>query len=149
MMAYIDRPYPEDGLDGKFSWQYTTACALLDGKVVMESFTNERRFADDMALMLDIIDIEMRDDISGNFDEMYVVAEATLDDGNTVTARCDGPRGKWGTPPIPEEDHLVKVRDCLSLKYEEDERENIITLAGRYDELSPKEIKELMQLLAG
>ena len=149
MMAYIDRPYPEDGLDGKFSWQYTTACALLDGKVVMDSFTNERRFADDMSLMLDIIDVEMRDDITGNFDQMYVIAEATLDDGSTVTARCDGPRGKWGTPPVPEEDHLVKVRDCLSLKYDKAEREKIISLAARYDELSPKEVKELMQLLAG
>ena len=149
MMAYIDRPYPEDGLDGKFSWQYTTACALLDGQVVMDSFTNERRFADDMSLMLDMIDVEMRDDITGNFDEMYVIAEATLDDGSTVTTRCDGPRGKWGTPPVPEEDHLVKVRDCLSLKYDKAEREKIISLAARYDELSAKEVKELMQLLAG
>ena len=148
MMAYIDRPYPEDGLDGKFSWQYTTACALLDGKVVMDSFTNERRFADDMTPMLDMIDVEMRDDITGNFDEMYVIAEATLDDGSTVTARCDGPRGKWGTPPIPEEDHLVKVRDCLALKYDTQTTERIIELGGRYDELSADDISKLMELLA-
>ena len=149
MMAYIDRPYPEDGLDGKFSWQYTTACALLDGKVVMNSFTNERRFAPDMDGMLDRIDVEMHDDITGNFDKMYVIAVATLDDGSTVTARCDGPRGKWGTPPIPEEDHLVKVRDCLSLKYDEDEREEIIGLASKFDELSADQIKDLMSKLAG
>ncbi len=148
MMAYIDRPYPEDGLDGKFSWQYTTACALLDGKVVMDSFTNERRFADDVTPMLDMIDVEMRDDITGNFDEMYVIAEATLDDGSTVTARCDGPRGKWGTPPIPEEDHLVKVRDCLALKYDTQTTERIIELGGRYDELSADDISKLMELLA-
>ena len=148
MMAYIDRPYPEDGLDGKFSWQYTTACALLDGKVVMDSFTNERRFADDVTPMLDMIDVEMRDDITGNFDEMYVIAEATLDDGSTVTARCDGPRGKWGTPPIPEEDHLVKVRDCLALKYDTQTTERIIELGGRFDELSADDICKLMGLLA-
>ena len=148
MMAYIDRPYPEDGLDGKFSWQYTTACALLDGKVVMDSFTNERRFADDMTPMLDMIDVEMRDDITGNFDAMYVIAEATLDDGSTVTARCDGPRGKWGTPPIPEEDHLVKVRDCLALKYDTQTTERIIELGGRFDELSADDICKLMGLLA-
>ena len=148
MMAYIDRPYPEDGLDGKFSWQYTTACALLDGKVVMDSFTNERRFSDDMEAMLGRIDVEMRDDITGNFDEMYVLAEATLSDGTTVSTRCDGPRGKWGTPPIPEEDHLVKVRDCLALKYDEEDRERIIALAGKLDELSSDQIGELMALLA-
>lgn len=149
MMAYIDRPRPEDGLDGKFSWQYTTACALLDGKVVMNSFTNERRFAPDMTAMLDRIEVDMQDDIPGDFDLMYVTAEATLDDGSVVSTRCDGPRGKWGTPPIPEEDHLVKIRDCLSLKYAEAEREEIIDLAGRYDELSPDQITKLMGLLAG
>ena len=148
MMAYIDRPYPEDGLDGKFSWQYSTACALLDGKVFMDSFTNERRFSDDMEAMLGRIDVEMRDDITGNFDEMYVLAEATLSDGTTVSTRCDGPRGKWGTPPIPEEDHLVKVRDCLALKYDEEDRERIIALAGKFDELSSDQIGELMALLA-
>ncbi|MEC8172399.1 MAG: MmgE/PrpD family protein [Pseudomonadota bacterium] len=148
MMTYIDRPYPEDGLDGKFSWQYTTACALLDGKVVMDSFTNERRFSDDMEAMLGRIDVEMRDDITGNFDEMYVLAEATLSDGTTVSTRCDGPRGKWGTPPIPEEDHLVKVRDCLALKYDEEDHERIIALAGKFDELSSDQIGELMALLA-
>ena len=148
MMAYIDRPCPEDGLDGKFSWQYTTACALLDGKVVMDSFTNERRFSDDMEAMLGRIDVAMRDDITGNFDEMYVLAEATLSDGTTVSTRCDGPRGKWGTPPIPEEDHLVKVRDCLALKYDEEDHERIIALAGKFDELSSDQIGELMALLA-
>ena len=148
IMAYIDRPCPKDGLDGKFSWQYTTACALLDGKVVMDSFTNERRFSEDMEAMLGRIDVEMRDDITGNFDEMHVVAEATLSDGTTVSTRCDGPRGKWGTPPIPEEDHLVKVRDCLALKYVEEDRERIIALAGKFDELSSDQIGELMALLA-
>ncbi|MEL0111550.1 MAG: hypothetical protein VW835_07440, partial [Rickettsiales bacterium] len=62
---------------------------------------------------------------------------------------CNGPRGKWGTPPIPEEDHLVKVRDCLALKYGESEREEIIGLARRFDELTPERISKLMALLAG
>ena len=97
MMAYIDRPCPEDGLDGKFSWQYTTACALLDGKVVMDSFTNERRFSDDMEAMLGRIDVEMRDDITGNFDEMYVLAGHAVRRHNRL-GRCDGPRGNEDTP---------------------------------------------------
>ena len=52
-MPYIDRPHPESGLDGKFSWQYTAAAALLDGKVDPASFSNSRRFAADMAALLD------------------------------------------------------------------------------------------------
>lgn len=149
MAPYIDRPYPQSGLDGKFSWQYTGACALLDGKVAIGSFTDERRFAPDMAAMLDRIDLEMREDIPGDFDGMHVEVEVLLTDGTRVTARCDGPRGKWGTAPIGTEDHLVKVRDCLSLKYGPVEMNRVIGLASRFDALESAEIGELMGLLAG
>ena len=32
-MPYVNRPRPASGLAGKFSFQYTLACALLDGHV--------------------------------------------------------------------------------------------------------------------
>ena len=102
-----------------------------------------------MEAMLGRIEVEMRDDIAGNFDEMYVLAEATLNDGTTVSTRCNGPLGKWGTPPISEEDHLVKVHDCLSLKYNEENCKKIISLASEFDKLSADQIVELMTVLAG
>ena len=39
-----------------------------------------------------------------------------LEGGRVLEIRCDGPRGKWGTPPISEAEHLVKVRDCLATR---------------------------------
>ncbi|MDH3414414.1 MAG: MmgE/PrpD family protein, partial [Gammaproteobacteria bacterium] len=56
-MPYVDKPAPRDGLDGKFSFQYVTACALLDGGVGIESFGNRRRFAADMEEMLERIQV--------------------------------------------------------------------------------------------
>ena len=38
VMAYVNRPRPKTGLDGKFSLQYTAASALLDGKVGIRTF---------------------------------------------------------------------------------------------------------------
>src|SRR6202023_357384 len=38
-MAYVNRPRPPTGLAGKFSLQYTTASALIDGKVGIRTFT--------------------------------------------------------------------------------------------------------------
>ena len=35
VMPYVDRPRPRTGLDGKFSFQYTVAAALLDGAVTV------------------------------------------------------------------------------------------------------------------
>ena len=52
-LFYVDRPQPETGLDGKFSVQYTTALALLDGRITIESFTDERRFAAESTRVVD------------------------------------------------------------------------------------------------
>src|SRR4029077_901658 len=48
VMKYIDRPRPQTGLDDKFSFQYTVAAALLDGRVGIDTFAGSRRFSDDM-----------------------------------------------------------------------------------------------------
>ena len=42
-----ERPVPTTGLDGKFSPQDRAAAALLDGRVNIETFTDERRFSPD------------------------------------------------------------------------------------------------------
>ncbi len=147
-MFYIDRPQPVTGLAGKFSWQYVTASALLDGKVKMSTFEDERRFAADMEAVLGRIRVDMRADIPARFDQMYVETTVRLKDGTSVTARCDGPRGKWGGEPITDADHLVKVRDCLAVRLTDSDAEQVIALAGQIDELAPAEIKELMRLVS-
>src|SRR5262249_51826981 len=41
-MPYVDRPQPSSGLEGKFSFQYAAAAALLDGSVGIDTFTDDR-----------------------------------------------------------------------------------------------------------
>ena len=67
---YVNRPLPETGLDGKFSVQYTTTVALLDGEITVDSFTNERRFAKDVASLLLRVKLTIDDSIPGDFDRM-------------------------------------------------------------------------------
>ena len=101
-MPYIDRPHPTTGLDGKFSWQYTAAVALLDGKADPASFTDVRRFAGDMVALLDRMILVGDPKISGRFDRMHVEITVELDDGSVVTRRCDAPIGSWSRPVPPE-----------------------------------------------
>jgi 2-methylcitrate dehydratase PrpD len=147
-MDYVNRPRPETGLDGKFSWQYTTCCALLDGEVRMASFEDDRRFRDDMEAMLGRVKHESDEAIVPAFEEMRVTVEITMKDGAVLSETCDGPVGKYGRPPIPEEAHLVKVRDCLALKFNDKDMELVIGLARRIDDLDAAQIGELMGLLA-
>jgi 2-methylcitrate dehydratase PrpD len=146
VMAYVNRPRPKTGLDGKFSLQYTAASALLDGRVGIRTFTDARLAKADMQDLLGKFEVRLDPAIPGQFEEMHVLLRVELDGGRVLETRCDGPRGKWGTPPISEAEHLVKVRDCLATRLEPAVAERIIELAGSVDDLDAAGIRQLMQL---
>jgi 2-methylcitrate dehydratase PrpD len=138
-MQYINRPAPATGLAGTFSFPYVTACALLDGKVTMTSFEDRRRFSPDMEAMLGRISLTMDNRIPARFDQMHVETTVRLVNGQSFTARCDAPRGRWGGEPISDVEHLVKVRDCLAVRLDGDAAEEVVALA---------DIGRMMTLLA-
>ena len=145
VMAYVNRPRPKTGLDGKFSLQYTAGSALLDGKVGIRTFTDARLAKADMQDLLGKIEVRLDPAIPGRFEEMHVLLRVELDGGRVLETRCDGPRGKWGTPPISEAEHLVKIRDCLATRLDAAAAERIIELAQRVDELDAGGVRQLMQ----
>jgi 2-methylcitrate dehydratase PrpD len=145
VMAYVNRPRPKTGLDGKFSLQYTAASALLDGKVGIRTFTDARLAKADMQDLLGKFEVRLDPAIPGRFEEMHVLLRVELDDGRVLETRCDGPRGKWGTPPISEAEHLVKIRDCLATRLDTAAAERIIELARRTDDLDATGVRQLMQ----
>jgi aconitate decarboxylase len=111
-MPYIDRPHPKSGLDGKFSWQYTAAIALIDGKVEPASFEDERRFGDDVVALLNRIVLINDPNVSGRFDQMHVDIELELEDGTIIQQRCDAPLGSWSRP-VPAERVMEKARALM------------------------------------
>lgn len=146
VMNYVNRPRPKTGLSGKFSLQYTAASALLDGKVGIRTFTDARLAKADMQELLGKFELRLDPKIPGRFEEMYVLLRVELDGGRVLETRCDGPRGKWGTPPISEAEHLVKIRDCLTTRLEPAAAERVIGLARRIDDLDAAGVREIMQL---
>jgi len=113
IMHYIDRPKPETGLDGKFSWQYTTAVALLDGQVEPKIFTQERRFSADVVRLLEKISLKSDATISGRLDQMHVELKVRLRDGRELLQRCDAPLGSW-TRPVGSERIRDKARGLIT-----------------------------------
>lgn len=98
VMPYIDRPRPKSGLDGKSSYQYCVAAALLDGRVDLSTFADKRRFAPDMVTMLDHIELRQNASIPGRLDAMHVDVAVTLAAGANVECRCASPIGSWSRP---------------------------------------------------
>jgi 2-methylcitrate dehydratase PrpD len=146
VMGYVHRHLPRTGLEGKFSLQYTAASALLDGKVGIGTFTDTRLARADMQDLLARFEVRLDPAIPGRFEDMHVLLRVELDGGAVLETRCDGPRGKWGTPPISEGEHLVKVRDCLATRLEPAAAEGVIGLARQIDNLDAAGIRQLMQL---
>ena len=105
---YVNRPQPRSGLDGKFSIQYTTLIALLDGEVGVDSFTDERRFAPDVAALLPKVDLQFDDAIPFDKLTMHVIVHVWLKDGRQLTKRIDklpGWPGKAGRELTREQRH--------------------------------------------
>ena len=146
VMTYVNRPLPKTGLSGKFSLQYTAASALLDGKVGIRTFTDTRLAKADMQELLGKFEAVLDPSIPGRFEDMHVLLRVELDGGRVLQTRCNGPRGKWGTPPIGEAEHLVKVRDCLATRLEPAAAEAVIALARRIDDLDAAGVRQMMQL---
>ena len=112
-MPYIDRPSPVNGLDGKFSWQYTAVVALLDGTVTPDSFTDARRFGTDVEALLQRTELVPDPAISGRLDRMHVDLTLDLGDGKQVRERCDAPLGSWSRK-VPPDRIRAKARGLLA-----------------------------------
>ena len=132
-------PAPASGLDGKFSVEYCAAVALLDGKVVIDSFTDARRFAPDMEAMLQKIRVETVEQVPG-----VVTVTARLHDGATVSAECRGFKGS-ATNPMTREERMDKVWDCIGRVLATPDAEQVIELVEDLEHIP--DITALMQLL--
>jgi aconitate decarboxylase len=146
-IADANRPQPRSGLEGKFSFQYTAAAALLDGEVGINSFTDERRFRADMVELLGRISVAYDKGIAADTRTMHVALEVLLDDGATVHTICRKPPGTWGAP-VNAEQHRAKIRDCLGVRMSPAQIERTLDLLDRLDQLTAEDVSRLTALLA-
>jgi 2-methylcitrate dehydratase PrpD len=132
-------PAPHSGLDGKFSVEYCAAVALLDGRVVIDSFTDARRFAPDMEEMLRKMRVEPVEQAPG-----VVTVTAHLHDGTTVSEACRGFRGS-ATNPMTREERLDKVWDCVGRILSTQDAERVIALLEDLEHVP--DIAALLQII--
>jgi aconitate decarboxylase len=131
---YVDRPQPDSGLDGKFSVQYTTALALLDGEITVDSFTNARRFAPDVVALLPKIRLVIDDAIPADFDHMHVVVEVATADGRLRSRRIDTLSG-WIGSPLTRAQRLTKFYGCARRVLDEGAANRVLEAVETLDTL--------------
>ena len=145
VMQYVDRPQPATGLDGKFSLQYTTAVALLDGEVTIDSFSDARRFRPDVQSLLSRIELKQDPSIPGEWRQMHVRLDAQDTSGRSYRATSHGPSGCWGQARISADAHARKLRDCFARQFSPPDSEHLI---GALRALERADSAALRRLLA-
>ena len=146
VMRYVGRPFPETGLDGKFSFQYTVAASLLDRRIGIETFTDEAVHRPEVLELLGKTTVDMRLEIPANFEDMWVTVNIDTVDGQTYRSHCDRPRGIWGNP-LSREERLAKVRSCASRVLVDEETERIIEVVESLEKANSSTIQELVAIL--
>lgn len=146
MMSYVNRPAPQTGLEGKFSFQYTVASALLDGHIGMDTFTDESVHRPAVQALLASTQLTMSPDIPANFEEMWTRVRVQMQDGSDYSTHCDRPRGIWGNP-LTREEHLVKVRSCAARLLPDDDVEALIEIVEDLDQAATRDVQELVEIL--
>ncbi len=142
-----DRPHLRSGLDGKFSLQYTTAVALLDGHVGLASFTEKQLGRADMQALLGKIEVTLSRNIPSLYTAgRYLDMGIELKNGDIIRERCERPRGAWGAAPITTEEHLQKARDCLATYLRPGAVAECIRLCVQIDGLDGEGVRRLMHL---
>jgi len=121
----VDRPQPRDGLEGKFSLQYGVAAGLLDRRVGIDTFQDTRRFAPDMAALLDRITVEEDPSIPSDFPSSWIIVRVRTNDGRVLEERCADLRGMAGHPPTRAA-WLDKFRNCVSGMLSDQDAELVI-----------------------
>ena len=146
VMRYVGRPYPETGLDGKFSFQYTVAASLLDRQIGIETFTDDAVHRAEVLELLGKTSVDMRPDIPANFEEMWVAVRVETTDGQTYVSRCNRPRGIWGNP-LSRDERLTKVRSCANRVLSESSTERLIEIVEDLENADSGTVQELASIL--
>jgi aconitate decarboxylase len=142
-----DRGAPQTGLEGKFSFQYTVAAALLDGHIGMETFTDAQVRRPAITALLAKTQLHMDRTIPANFDEMRTTVSVQMQDGKAYSVRCDRPRGIWGNP-LTREERLAKMRSCAARVLPAVDIERMIAVVEDLEHASSQDVSALIGLLA-
>jgi 2-methylcitrate dehydratase PrpD len=141
---YVNRPRPATGLDGKFSVQYATAIALLDGVVTVGSFSNERRFSNDVEALLPRVALVVDPSIPSDFARMHVEVRIALQDGRTVVKRLQELSGFAGFP-LSRDERLRKYFACADGIVPREKAERVLEQVETIEQLT--DVGAMMDLL--
>ena len=133
---------PKTPLEGKFSMEYCMARGLLDGKIRMAQFTEEKVLDPRAQKLLQKVKYVHPKGLTGERIPEEVTVK--LRDGRQYTHQVLEPKGAPANP-LTEEELVAKYKDCASLALPPDAVEHSLELLSNLEDI--KDITELANLM--
>jgi len=131
---------PTTGMEGKFSIEYCIARALLDRKVTLDDFTDERVNQTAVKKLMPklVRHVDMSVPMIGT------ILTIRLKDGREFTMRVDKSKG-WPENPMTHAELIGKYRDCAQLILASDDVERSIEMMDHLEKLA--NVKDLADVI--
>lgn len=142
---YINRPNPATGLEAKFSIQYTTSIALIDGILTVDSFSDDRRFSDDIVQFLPKVSVVYDDSIDFSTVKMNTRVRVTMKDGTVHFREKQKITGMVGIP-LSRAERERKFYSCALRVMSKSRADDLLALIDNVAELD--DVNELMSTLS-
>ena len=140
-LTHIDRPDPRGELDAKFSVQYCTARALLDGEVVLEHFENEVYDDKTMRALMAKTEAKPIDDEN----QFIGTVRVKLKDGSVHEETAIVPSGRGPDNPMTPAQLKAKFVNCAKRSLTTDAIESLYYAFSNLENV--KSVREITALL--
>jgi 2-methylcitrate dehydratase PrpD len=130
--ADLSRPEPVTGLDGKFSYEYVTAAALIEDRVHIGTFTDEVRFSPTMVDTLKKVTLKENSDIPSDKKTTWARVTVSMRDGSVheqVSTKYEGAISR----PMSPQTHRAKIADCFAEGGASAIHDDVVELIGRLE----------------
>jgi 2-methylcitrate dehydratase PrpD len=116
-LPHTNNPHPESALGAKFSIQYATARALVDGAPRLRHFEGQAFLQPEVRALLDITSVSAypsTSDAAIHEENNEMAADITVlrKDGTTLSMHAPHQLGRGGKDPMSDEEILEKYSDC-------------------------------------
>ena len=138
---------PKTGLEGKFSMPYLIARALIDGKIMLETFTDEAVRNQDVLQLLDKVEMKVDPKLQAGSDGSRPASVTVrLRDGQTRSLQEKFPKG---SPQVPmtQDELLAKFRACARGVLSPAAADRAIGYIGKLETM--ENVRPLTKILAG
>lgn len=122
-----------DGLEGKFSMEYSLAVCLLDGAAGLAQYTSERAADPRLVPIMECTEVVVDETIPVNLAFFPSVLTVELADGRSLHSRVDVPKG-YPARPLTHDEVVEKARECCAGALDNTQFESLVDIVTHLED---------------